>query len=412
VIPKETKIAVKTPRGRSFDGLSRAILKKGMQGLKQASKIWGEEFHQEILSLDSRLKFSIKAGKCLYAMWGPDRKQVKLILIRFVDDLVGFSSDNNKTLDRLFSALNDKFPLKILGDMKKVLGIEVEYGHDCILLRQQKNILHCMEEFMVDELVKRVPSTPLSSDKASMLLKHDEPQQAEMHLPYRNGMGQLGWITQTRPDLAAAARILATYSNGYDEDTYLALLGVFKYANATRNLGILIRKTEVDPHGPFVIHAYADASHASCQHTKRSMSGGLIYLWGNLIDWSARMQKVVATSSAESELMAATEVTKDVQFYRHLIQEIGGEVLDHSRIHLDSEGAIFIASTDKTSSNIRHVAVRHFYCREAVENGDVEFGHVDGIDNPADMLTKCLDRVKLNQYIGAIMGSTDNLKSE
>ena len=81
------------------------------------------------------------------------------------------------------------------------------------------------------------------------------------------------------------------------------------------------------------------------------------------------MQKVVATSSAESELMAGTEVTKDVQFYRHLIQEIGGEVLGHSRIHLDSEGAIFIASTDKTSSNIRHVAVRHFYCREAVENG-------------------------------------------
>jgi hypothetical protein len=72
--------------------------------IEQASKIWGDEFHQEILSLDSRLQFSVKAGKCLYAIWGPDPKQVKLMLIRFVDDLVGFSSDGNKTLDRLFSA--------------------------------------------------------------------------------------------------------------------------------------------------------------------------------------------------------------------------------------------------------------------------------------------------------------------
>jgi hypothetical protein len=103
--------------------------------------------------------------------------------------------------------MNEKFPLKILGDMRKVLGIEVEYGQNCLLMRQQKNLQYIMEEFMVDELVTRVPSTPLSSDKANMLVKHTEPQQADVHLPFRNGMGQLGWITQTRPDLAAAARI-------------------------------------------------------------------------------------------------------------------------------------------------------------------------------------------------------------
>jgi hypothetical protein len=79
--------------------------------------------------------------------------------------------------------MNEKFLLKILGDMRKVLGIEVEYGQNCLLMRQQKNLQYIMEEFMVDELVTRVPSTPLSSDKANMLVKHTEPQQADVHLP-------------------------------------------------------------------------------------------------------------------------------------------------------------------------------------------------------------------------------------
>ena len=49
--------------------------------------------------------------------------------------------------------------------------------------------------------------------------------------------------------------------------------------------------------------------------------------------------------------------------------------------------------------------MRHFYCREKVQSGEIVFGHVDGTDNPADMLTKPLERVKLEQYASVLMGT-------
>ena len=52
--------------------------------------------------------------------------------------------------------------------------------------------------------------------------------------------------------------------------------------------------------------------------------------------------------------------------------------------------------------------MRHFYCREKVSTGEVVFGHVDGIDNPADMLTKPQERVKLEQYATVVMDSIND----
>ena len=34
----------------------------------------------------------------------------------------------------------------------------------------------------------------------------------------------------------------------------------------------------------------------------------------------------------------------------------------------------------------------------------MEFGYVPGVDNPADMLTKPLERVKLQQFTSVVMG--------
>ena len=67
------------------------------------------------------------------------------------------------------------------------------------------------------------------------------------------------------------------------------------------------------------------------------------------------------------------------------------------------KGARFIASTDKNSSLTRHIAIRHFFCRELVRSGEVDFGHVPGTDNLADMATKPLEHVKQAEYATLIL---------
>jgi hypothetical protein len=80
----------------------------------------------------------------VYSIWTDG---VKMVFARWVDDFFGFSSDNNETFNALLKALSKSLPLiKIMGDMVRVLGMEVKYGEGWCLLRQQGNINHIMQE--------------------------------------------------------------------------------------------------------------------------------------------------------------------------------------------------------------------------------------------------------------------------
>ena len=56
--------------------------------------------------------------------------------------------------------------------------------------------------------------------------------------------------------------------------------------------------------------AFADADYAA-SYTRRSTSGFALYLNGGPVAWGSKLQKVVATSTAEAEINAATEAVKE-----------------------------------------------------------------------------------------------------
>ena len=60
------------------------------------------------------------------------------------------------------------------------------------------------------------------------------------------------------------------------------------------------------------IKGFLDASFGDDIVTRRSSSGELIFLNGGPISWFSRLQKLVALSTAESEIYAATDAAKVV----------------------------------------------------------------------------------------------------
>jgi hypothetical protein len=351
--------------------------------------------HEWIMSYDDRIVPCIKAGRCMYAIWTAD---LKFICVRWVDDYYGFSSDKNLFFNNFLAAMGKKFPLKLLGDMKQVLGTEIIWQGESAILRQTKNIIHLVKEYKVLELVKGDVRIPLSKADMDGLLM---PEGCSGDVPYRNLLGELGWIAMcTRPDIIFHVRLMASYASKHDESHYGMLLQIAKYLQITMSYGVILSK----PGGrgppfslPMQISSWCDASHGSCKHTKRSTTGTLTFLNGSLISYTSNKQKTVALSSTESELMGVTEAAREVQYFRHLLGEFA-QVESPSRIHSDSEGAGFLASNDKNSTQTRHISIKHFYCRELVDSGDIEVGFVPGKDNMADMGTKPLDRVKLWEF--------------
>jgi hypothetical protein len=184
----------------------------------------------------------------------------------------------------------------------------------------------------------------------------------------------------------------------------------------TREYGVRIVQSEAARTGsplkaPLEIYSYTDASHAYIAGNMRSVSGAVTFLQGNPVLISCQIQKTVATSSTESELVAATEAAKDVRHVQIMLGELSCEVKMPSRIHVDSQGAGFIASNDKNSSRTRHVEIKYFFCRELVAAAFVVFGYIPGSDNVADMFTKALERIKYADYAGVLMSTLSEMRS-
>ena len=72
---------------------------------------------------------------------------------------------------------------------------------------------------------------------------------------------------------------------------------LLRYLKGTLTHGLVL-----SPSVHLSLEAFSDADWASFPDTRRSISGYVVYLGGNLISWSSKKQQVVSKSSSESEL--------------------------------------------------------------------------------------------------------------
>jgi hypothetical protein len=143
--------------------------------------------------------------------------------------------------------------------------------------------------------------------------------------------------------------------------------------------------------------AYADSDWASDPNTRKSTSGYVVKLAGAIFSWNMRAQKTVALSSTEAEYMSLSDTSRQLMWVRNLFTELG---IDLAPIPLygDNQGSIFIASNPVQEKRSKHIDLRYHYIRDVVQNGKVELFFVEGTQNPADMFTKNLGRVKFLKF--------------
>jgi len=121
---------------------------------------------------------------------------------------------------------------------------------------------------------------------------------------YRRIVGKLNFLTHTRPDLAFAVQHMSQFMQQPRQPHYEAALFVLRYLKGNPDLGILLRN---DVH--FTLEAFCDSDWATCSHTRRSVSGFVIFLRQSLISWKSKKQGIMLLSSAEVD-------------YRSLIEEL------------------------------------------------------------------------------------------
>ncbi|GJW01904.1 hypothetical protein Tco_1560760 [Tanacetum coccineum] len=137
------------------------------------------------------------------------------------------------------------------------------------------------------------------------------------------------------------------------------------------------------------------------RNTKDISDGYVFVLNGGGIDWKSAKQSIFATSSAESEYIAAYDASKEAVWVRKFISGLGVVPTIEKPINMycDNTGAIAIAKESGITKGARHFRAKvHYLRREVIEFGDIKLEKVHTDDNLADLFTKALAFPKHSEH--------------
>jgi hypothetical protein len=146
--------------------------------------------------------------------------------------------------------------------------------------------------------------------------KLEKLNECDTNLPYRELFGKLMYLSVcTRPDISYACSKLGQFLNGYGADHFRAGKRVLRYLSGTSKWGLIFKKSSP------MLKIYADADWASCTIDRKSFSGFVVKIGASTVNWEAKKQKVVATSSTEAEYYSIAEACKELIYVKNFLKD-------------------------------------------------------------------------------------------
>lgn len=363
-------------------------LTKSLYGLRQASRQWFQKFSTTLIANGFQ--------KCPadHSLFTKGSGLTLVALLVYVDDIViaGPDAELVAHTQRMLAA---NFKLKVIGDLKYFLGLEIAKSPKGIHLCQRKYTL----QLVSDTGFTSAKPQPLLMDPGIHLNDHDgEP--LEDPSCYRRFIGRLMYLTVSRPDITYAVNRLSQFMSKPRTPHLQAMHHLLQYLKASLGQGILFPATSSTK-----ISAYVDADWGSCQVTRRSTTGYCVFMGSSLISWRSKKQATVARSSAEAEYHALAAVTSELLWLKQLLRAFDIP-LQTSMVFSDSKSAIQLAHNPTCHERSKHVDIDCHFIREHVQTGFLNLIHVKSQDQLADPLTKALPK-PLFQALTSKLGILD-----
>jgi hypothetical protein len=227
------------PPGCAVPGQEHLVckLKRSLYGLRQSPRAW---YARMDLYLQKRgLKRTFSDSNVYYYRRGP----ITTILVLYVDDLLITGSDQNHILS-LKMDLSKEFEMKDLGLMKKFLGIQVAQTTNGILLHQTNYANTIIKKYShKTSYPTHIPLAP------SIQLRKNTRTALTDARDYQGLVGQLHYLTKTRPDIAYATSLLSRFMHGPQLLHRQAAQNIVRYLSLYPLLGLWYRDVIKDVFG-------------------------------------------------------------------------------------------------------------------------------------------------------------------
>jgi len=212
------------------------------------------------------------------------------------------------------------------------------------------------------------------------------PEEATM---YRALSARANYLAQDRPDIAFSTKELCREFAVPNKDSYGKLKRVVRFLIGLPRLVYCYDWQET----PSAIDVYTDTDFAGCKTTRRSTSGGTVMFGNHCVRHWATTQTTLSLSSGEAELHGIGKGIAQAMGLRSLYADLGVKI--DLRVHSDATAAIGIARR-RGLGKLRHLDCEDLWIQAKVREKEVTLIKVLGAVNPADILTKYLDRKTLD----------------
>jgi hypothetical protein len=389
-------IHIEIPEGMHVNSDCVLKLNRALYGIKQAPREWHAEINAYLLKMGY---VSCRKDSCLYHKL---TKTMNIILIGlFVDDITVLyvRADKNEWLNDKH-ALMKQYEMSDLGEIHHILGMKVDRYSDKIIINQDVYIQDKLEEFRFDKARSvSIPGTITGTQTHTHMTDESLlPLSLQDVSLYRQMVGSLMYASiSTRPDITHATNIVARHMSNPSQADMTKVRRIFKYLANARHHGLVYTSNQHHA-GVAKIHAYSDADWAGDITDRKSTTGYCTFMNDNLISWTTKKQSTVALSSCEAEYMAISDVVKELMWMRILLTEIDIQIETPSIIYVDNQSAIKISENDSAHDRTKHIAIRHYYIRDCIDDGSVKLVWVRSENQLADILTKPLTSSTLPRY--------------
>jgi hypothetical protein len=368
-----------------------------MQGHPELQRLW--EKHIDQILRDIGLTPTIHEP-CIYSglILGE-----RILFMRQVNNFA-ISAPSQQIANHLLDLIDNKLsiPMKCQGLVMLYNGLDILQTRDYIKVSCKTYInrisnIHLTRGWMKSYLLSGRP-TPLPRTPQFMKAlqleggnPNEKTQQAlakKMGVSYCSGIRQLVYtMICCRPDISFATVKLSQHNTCPGKVHYNGVCHAVKYLYQTCSEGIYYWRTtpcselesiplptvlssEQDllhakrqQHNGLYAHGMSNADWASCLCTQRSFTGSLIKLAGAAVAYKTQLQDTIATSSTESEFMAAYKLGKMLLYICSILWDLNVPQEAASRLYEDNNACTAMANAQKPTSRTQHMDIwYHVLC--------------------------------------------------
>jgi hypothetical protein len=138
----------------------------------------------------------------------------------------------------------------------------------------------------------------------------------------------------------------------------------------------------------FILRAKSDSNYATSTETRRSIAGYVVFLEDAVIVVKSRMQKIVALSVSEAEVIALVRCVQEVLYCKKILESMQLKVSMPIVIEVDNKAVVDLTNGWSSSSTTKHMDVRIMFLRELKEEGIIRIIWQLTEANEADIFAK------------------------